>query len=75
MPRVQSSLFNFTFPKNDMFGAPPGPSQSVADGNYVFLKPLTPGKHDISFKGVSVQFTTTGTSTLAQDIKYHLIVQ
>jgi hypothetical protein len=75
MPRVQSPLFDFTFPANNIFGAPTGPSQSVADGYYVFLQPLSPGKHDISFKGSSVQFTTTGTNTVAQDIIYHIGVQ
>jgi hypothetical protein len=75
MPRVQSPLFSFSFPNNNIFGAQGGPSQSVADGYYVFLKPLSPGKHDIRFKAVSVQFTTTGTSNAAQNIAYHLIVQ
>jgi hypothetical protein len=75
MPRIQSPLFSFTFPENNIFGASAGPSQSVADGYYVFLQPLSPGKHDISFKGVSVQYTTTGVNNVAQNIVYHLVVQ
>jgi hypothetical protein len=75
MPRVQSPLFSFTFPENNLFGAPAGPSQSVADGYYVFLQPLSPGKHDISFKVAGVQFTTTGVQSIAQNIIYHLTVQ
>ncbi|MDQ6862259.1 MAG: hypothetical protein M3044_00395 [Thermoproteota archaeon] len=75
MQTIQSPLFSFTFPENNLFGASAGPSQSVADGNYVFLHPLTPGKHDIGFKAVSVQFTTTGVENVAQNIVYHLIVQ
>jgi hypothetical protein len=73
--RVQTPLFNFTFPNNNLFGAPPGPSQSVADGFYVFLPPLSTGKHDIMFKAVNIQFTTTGTNTIAQNIIYHLTVK
>jgi hypothetical protein len=75
MPRVQSPIFNFTFPANNIGGSPAGPSQSVADGFYVFLHPLSPGKHDIAFKAVNIQFTTTGTNTIAQNIVYHLTVQ
>jgi hypothetical protein len=75
MQRVQSPLFNLTFPVNNIFGIPTGSTQSVADGYYVFLKPLSPGKHDISFKGVEVQYTTTGVSNEAQNIVYHLTVQ
>jgi len=75
MPRIQSPLFNFTFPANNLFGAPAGSSQSVADGFYVFLHPLSSGKHDITFEAVNVQFTTTGTNTIAQNIVYHLTVQ
>jgi hypothetical protein len=75
MPTIQSPLFSFSFPENNLFGAAAGPSQSVADGNYVFLHPLSPGKHDIGFKAVSVQFTTTGVENVAQNIVYHLTVQ
>jgi hypothetical protein len=39
MPRIQSPLFSFIFPENNLFGASAGPSQSVADGYYVFLQP------------------------------------
>ena len=75
MPRVQSPLFSFKFPPNNIFGATPGDSQSVADGYYVFLKPLPVGKHEVSFKAVSVQFTTTGTQNSAQNLLYHLTVK
>jgi hypothetical protein len=75
MPRVQSPLFNFIFPTNNIFGAAAGDSQSVADGYYVFLKPLPVGKHEISFKAVSVEFTTTGTQNSAQNLVYHLTVK
>ena len=75
MPRIQSPLFSFTFPENNLFGASAGPSQSVADGYYVLLHPLSLGKHDIGFKAVSVQFTTTGVENVAQNILYHLTVQ
>jgi hypothetical protein len=49
--RVQSPLFNFTLPENNIVGLPPQNTQAVADGNWVFLKPLSEGEHIISFKG------------------------
>jgi hypothetical protein len=75
IPRVQSPLFSFKFPPNNIFGATPGDSQSVADGYYVFLKPLPVGKHEVSFKAVIAQFTTTGTQNFSQNLLYHLTVK
>jgi hypothetical protein len=50
--RVQSPLFSFTLPKNNILGLPANvTTQSVSDGNWVFLKPLPIGKHLIYFKG------------------------
>ena len=50
--RIQSLPFNFTLPENNILGLPANTStQAVADGNWVFLKPLSQGKHEIIFKG------------------------
>ena len=39
-------------PENNILGLPANTStQAVADGNWVFLKPLSQGKHEIIFKG------------------------
>jgi hypothetical protein len=75
MYRVQTPLFNLTFPSNNAAGASPGTTQSVADGNWVFLKPLPPGKHELHFSGASVDFTSTGTNAFATDATYHITVQ
>jgi hypothetical protein len=40
--RIQSLPFNFTLPANNILGLPANTStQAVADGNWVFLKPLS----------------------------------
>lgn len=53
--RIQSLPFNFTLPENNILGLPANTStQAVADGNWVFLKPLSQGKHEIIFKGDTV---------------------
>jgi hypothetical protein len=50
--RIQSPLFSFTLPKNNILGLPSYiTTQSVSDGNWVFLKPLSVGKHILYFKG------------------------
>lgn len=74
MPRVQSPLFSFVFPKNNIFGAPAGPSQSVSDGIWVFLPNLAPGAHTIEFKAIEGSFTTTSAVNSVQDVLYHLTV-
>jgi hypothetical protein len=72
--RVQSSLFNFTFPKDNVAGVPAGPTQGLSDGNWIFLKPLAPDKHEIYFSGASVDFITTGTNNFADEARYNLTV-
>lgn len=50
--RIQSPPFNFTLPQNNILGLPANiTTQAIADGNWVFLKPLSPGSHKIMFKG------------------------
>ena len=34
--RIQSPLFNFTIPKNNILGLPAQSTQAVSDGNWVF---------------------------------------
>jgi hypothetical protein len=58
--RVQSPLFAFTLDRNNILGLPAqATTQSVSDGNWVFLKPLPVGKHIIQFKGGLRNINTT----------------
>jgi hypothetical protein len=50
--RIQSPPFNFTLPQNYILGLPSNiTTQAIADGNWVFLKPLSLGSHKIIFRG------------------------
>lgn len=50
--RTQSPLFNFTLLENNILGLPANTTTTaISDGNWVFVKPLKPGKHAISFMG------------------------
>jgi len=72
--RIQSPLFSVTFPTNNVYGIASGTTQAVSDGNWVFLHPLSPGKHEIRSKGASIDFTTTSTDNFLSDVTYHLII-
>jgi hypothetical protein len=73
--RAQSPLFNLTIPDNNVFGNPTGTSQAKADGFYVFLTPLSPGRHEAHFSGSVVDNPITGTQSYSTDVTYHLIVK
>ena len=47
--RVTSDFFNLSFAKNNIANAPEGTCKAMIDGYYIFLKPLTPGKHNLHF--------------------------
>lgn len=51
--RVQSEAFKLTFPEDNVYGVRSGQTTAVCDGYWLFLKPLTTGKHSIYFKGVT----------------------
>lgn len=82
--RVQSPLFTFgPLPENNVlrwlgFDAPAGTtSQSVADGVYLMLAPLSVGKHKIHFKGI-FKFTQDPDGldfVFKQDVNYQITVK
>ncbi len=82
--RVQSPLFTFgPLPENNVlqwlgFDAPAGTtSQSVADGIYLMLAPLSVGKHTIHFKG-TFKFTQEPDGfdlVFKQDVNYQITVK
>ncbi len=50
--RVQSPLFNLTLGESNILGLPANTTtQAISDGNWLFLKPLSPGEHVIYFNG------------------------
>jgi hypothetical protein len=49
--RMQSGLFNFTLPMNNILDLPAQTTQAVSDGNWIFLKPLPTGTYKVILKG------------------------
>lgn len=74
--RVQSPPFIFgPLPENNVLGLPAGStSLSVADGVFVMLKPLPPGKHTIHFGG-TIDLSPIGGVVFMQDITYTITVK
>jgi hypothetical protein len=70
--RVQSPLFNLTLPENNINGLPASTTQAVSDGFWVFLPPLTPGQHEIDFRGAIIDFTTASTNNFVTESKYNI---
>ena len=73
--RATSPLFSVTYPPHNLFGSPAGQTQGISDGYWVFLQPLSPGKHELHFSGLTPGNPTTGTTNFAIDVTYHLTVQ
>jgi hypothetical protein len=48
--RIQSEVFDLSFPNDNVYGVKPGLTRSVCDGFWLFIKPLEAGKHYIHFK-------------------------
>lgn len=70
--RVQSQLFNFTLPENNVLGLDPQTPQAVADGYYVILQPMSSGKHIIHFNGI---LGDPASNPFVTDATYNLGVQ
>lgn len=49
--RIQTDLFNFTLPEHNILNLTAQTTQSVADGTWLFLKPLSAGLHVLKVKG------------------------
>jgi hypothetical protein len=69
---AESSLYNYTLPENNIWGVQAGPTQQVAAGYYVMLRPLAPGTHILHSSGANIDLA--GTQTFASEVIYTLTV-
>ena len=72
--RTQSGFFNITIAEGNIYESPPGTFRGFADGFFVFLEPLPPGKHDVNLK-VSVLNPIEPSYNYNADWTYHLIIE
>ena len=72
--RFVSPLFTLTFAPNNAFGVDPsGTTQAVADGFWVLVEPLSPGKHKVEFHGKAV-FPEFDNFVFKVDVFYRITV-
>ena len=64
-------FFNLTYVKDNIFDVPAGTYRGIADGFFVFLKPLSVGNHDLQTK-MSVNNPTTPSYNFASEAIYDL---
>ena len=55
--RVQSPFWNATWKDKNQFESKPGAFRAVAEGFWLFLKPLSPGMHTISYSASSPKYS------------------
>lgn len=67
--RLKSPTFELTLPEQNVVGVPPGNTKSASDGYWVFLKPMTGGRHEIHF------FSSCRIGTQWIEARYHLTVR
>lgn len=72
--RLQSPVFNLTYPENNIAGVAPQTAKAVSDGFWLLLEPLSPGSHEIHFKATLGDPTAIGTANFALDVRYLLTV-
>jgi hypothetical protein len=72
--RAQSGFFNSTLVENNIYDIPVGTYRAFADGYFVFLEPLPPGKHIVNLK-VSVLNPIEPSYNYNADWTYHLNIE
>lgn len=74
--RVDSPLFNLTFPENNIFALPPQTVLTVSDGYWVLLEPLSLGNHEIHFRASIIDATDpSGAGNFVSEARYHITVR
>ena len=71
--RTATDFFNITYVKDNIFDVPAGTFRGIADGFFVFLKPLPVGNHVLQVKS-SVTNPTTPSYNFGSEAKYNLII-
>jgi hypothetical protein len=56
--RVHTAPFDVILPQDNLWGIKAGPTRAAADGYWVFLNSLSPGRHTVRFYGKDPDFET-----------------
>jgi hypothetical protein len=66
--RIHTSAFDIIIPEDNIWGVKPGKTRAAADGYWIFLRPLSHGRHTIEFFGKDLDLFETG-------VTYELMVR
>ena len=72
--RIQSPLFNFTLPENNVLSFTSTNNNGGLRWHLGFLAPPLPGQSSNSFKGSKRRFTGPAVQNFVADVKYNLTV-
>jgi hypothetical protein len=72
--RIDSGFYNLTIPADNIYKEKPGTYKAFTNGFFVFLRPLSPGTHDLHLT-VSVTNPIKTQFNYAADWTYHLIAK
>jgi hypothetical protein len=73
--RAQSQLYTISLPANNIMGVAATTSPSIAEGYWIFLNPLSPGKHEIRFGSAAGEVTITSNMNFVTSTTYHITVK
>jgi hypothetical protein len=74
--RVKSPLFDVELPEVNIWPwVKGGKSRAAGDGIWVFLKPLSSGKHTLEFSQATEDHPPSGTLNCSYEVRYDLEVQ
>jgi hypothetical protein len=58
--RIHTSAFDVIIPDDNIWGVKPGKTRAAGDGYWIFLRPLSPGRHTIESLGRDQDLFETG---------------
>ena len=76
--RIGHYWFNITVPADNIYEEAAGTYRALVDGWFLFLKPLSPGQHELILQGDHYSYGPDGIPTEEdhhQNIRYQLLVQ
>ena len=71
--RIQSPLFNFSLPKDNILHLKPQTTQALSDGNWISLRPLSIGSPTFSFRGDTADSSGNNTDSFGRmELQYFI---
>ena len=72
--KVITDLFQLDLPQANVLGAEPGTYNFTGAGHWVFIDPLSPGKHTVLLRAVTFSPELGNPETFISEAKYNLLV-